>query len=640
MQTSVVTMQSSPLIGATFSSDFVLLSTDPILTERLIGSGGIDTASTRSTIKSDVSNEQEMEDLIELMQGSGQLGGRAWAGDILVAINNEVLPTAAFFNSEKVISIDEIKIARKRSLEILRRSLGVNSSVSVEPLAADFSIVALGALLHNSDTISSSTTAMSKVTLDASLRSEGGGGSVCFAGGRFCTSLDDTGSENDNRDGISSDIGLQESSSSSLGTASATLREISSVLDIRGGKRGKGKEAKKGKREEVQEGDEAHLKNDKILKSETSEIVFTFRRSLVLPPELVPFSRHAAVAQALLRSSKSSSSLSSTTTSNERTNSENDSSRSDNDAIAGVILPNIERAILTCNRAGVTGGGRGGDTRRCSFKSADVAVVKASVLRSEVKLLPDPKEEESVVSVSNDGSNTELPLDKQTTSSSFTSSSSTATTTTLNAIPALFGGAFPCGGSKRIIFAGGYACDVSGEFHGQQPRSSEQPYAGAVVIATRGGCSFIDKANAVQSKGAAALLVVAEKGTPPIAMPAFEVDVNSNNYQASSSSSSSDTTGAAVLDPVTGRRKARKLHSEQKLAASRQRSSAILPVIAVAMIDYNDYIQLWKLSEFANSTGGITVAGFATDLNPDFDLCTSSSSSSSSSSPRSNKASP
>jgi hypothetical protein len=53
------------------------------------------------------------------------------------------------------------------------------------------------------------------------------------------------------------------------------------------------------------------------------------------------------------------------------------------------------------------------------------------------------------------------------------------------------------------------------------------------------------------------------------------------------------------------------------------------------MIDYNDYIQLWKLSEFANSTGGITVAGFATDLNPDFDLCTSSSSSSSSSSRKS-----
>jgi len=98
-------------------------------------------------------------------------------------------------------------------------------------------------------------------------------------------------------------------------------------------------------------------------------------------------------------------------------------------------------------------------------------------------------------------------------------------------------------------------------------------------------------------------------------MPAFEVDVSNNR------ASSSDSTGAAVLDPVTGRRKARKLHSEQKMETARQRSVSNLPVIAVAMIEFDAFIQLWKLSEFANSTGGIIIAEFATDSNPEFDLC-------------------
>ena len=628
--TSVVSLTSSPLIGAIFSSDFVLLSTDPVLTERMITRSSNGDVAKTSTLKSDVTTEQETNDLIELMQGSGQLGGRAWPGDILVAINGEVLPTSAFFqSSEKVASsTDEVKIARKRSLEILLRAMGVNASQSVEPLSADFSIIALGASFsHNSsDSDTSLDSDLATVTIAASLRSEGGGGSVCFAGGRFCTSLSDIDSNSGESNSFESEIegGSKRTFSPSAG---ATVREIRSVL--------KGRKV----REKGGGGEESAEKGDYDGDKERGEIVFTFRRSLVLPTELVPFSRHAAVAQALVRSSTISSSSSvnngdAVTLSVSELNTENEGASGrnggggDDNVLARTIVPNVERAVLTCNRAASTTLSKGGDSKRCSFKSADVAVVKARVLRSETRLSSDPKEE-TIVTVREE-STTDLPLaDKQASSSpSSPSSSSSLPVTMINAIPALFGGSFPCGGARRVVITGGHACDVLGEFQGvgNQPRTAEQPYAGAVVVATRGGCSFIDKANAVQSNGAAALLVVADKGTPPIAMPAFEVDVSNNR------ASSSDSTGAAVLDPVTGRRKARKLHSEQKMESARQRSVSNLPVIAVAMIEFDAFIQLRKLSEFANSTGGIIIAEFATDSNPEFDLCSTSSSSSSSSS--------
>lgn len=287
-----------------------------------------------------------------------------------------------------------------------------------------------------------------------------------------------------------------------------------------------------------------------------------FRKATHVPSELAPASRHAAVFAAVTRLRALAARDQVLVAADGATSAEPGMGAAASVGVLPVPGHRVAAGVaVTCTNSsgfatpGVDAAGAG---RRCSFRAADVAWL--SVV---------PTHEHAALAA---------PQAAMVASGSPAAHGSAA----IRAVPALFGGSFPCPERGPLRLAAAEPLDACGAV-GRGVR-------GAVALVRRGVCTFPDKAVHAQAAGAAGLIVINDAHEPPFAMP-----------------------GAAGLAPGSGSRQG---HGPQ--AASHGGHDAAIPV---AMVSHADGEALLAAARAAAVDGGSKFAAALLSPYPDASGC-------------------
>lgn len=585
-------------IGAMLSSTLVVISTDPFDTERYVSS--MLHSSRNHTSGSHWGRNSQSMALVGLPRSvitsillrRGQLSGRAWPGDQLVAVDGQPLR-----NHEDKHDLSPAVLFEALRIPVPQEPSLPASSASNDPDDHNGRVIALHARLgRQQHQLNDSALKARTVTIAADGTEVDGNGAgdgdadfiLCLAEGRHCLPSHDI--------------------------------DIGALADIIGGPADTPRDV----------GGAAHRR-----------VTLTFKRASHLPRELLGSSRHAAVAKALTRLAGDA----------ERT-SRGGAVDSSTDPTASTISHTNQEpggmngALLSCRGS------------RCAFKAQDRVYMRTHAVVAHVAMDRDDGSSgmHKALPHSSFSSSTNAASKPSLSTSSFEAQSqpaaplavdlSSGVNLTATAIPALFGGSFPCSAAGRPILVAepGEACTRSikcgagkrrksakgnddpksgggtsrkkpGKREARDERqptpedaASEPPAAtasacrGAIIIVDRGTCTFPLKASMVQAAGGIAVIVVNDNAGPPIAMP------GSTSTIAKAASTSGTVDHHAVVRPP----------SSSGMASTVDDASI---AIAAAMVDIDTGRRIKAAVYEAASRGATLVGSMASHLRPDADVC-------------------
>jgi hypothetical protein len=495
-----VTVRIGEPVGALFTSDLVLIASDPMDTERfhaaakaafIAGAGpdGRDEGSADHTSGSGSGSASSLRlsslppsVAVSLVLRRGQLTGKAWPGDVLVAVDGTALPDLPKVGSRSA------KEAQTHLLSALGIQPGAATAGRADDDALrremDSGILALHARLvagggHSgagNNTSPGSPSSRLSVDVISGASAGASGDVVCVAGGLYC-------------------VGTGEGVSAALALLQAA--ETARTNQARAGTEGGGVTA-------APSPPSAGTSSSSSSSSPPprTHVTLTFRRASHLPVELIPTSRHAAIAGALMRTANNASALAAQaglgvigiTVGADGTSSSSSSSP--------LSTPAIDSRI-SCN------GGR------CSFRAADRVFLRVTGLDGNaVDSLASASAASRALSAVGAGGGPAGGAGSAAPAAG--TDILVADELTLTSVPALFGGAFSCVRRPVVFASPSHGCS---RLKWGQGSGGPPSYAGAIVVVERGTCTFPQKAAAVQAAGGSAMLVVNMDASPPVAMP-------------------------------------------------------------------------------------------------------------------------